>query len=311
MPRLLVVGSGPVSLYYGFLFSRYSYLVDHTITTERRKNDIRSMVSIGIELTDFKCIYKPSLVPTFQPWKYEYIIVACESKRAEYICNSLQQSDPPTIVLTSCWNTYHGISDNAIPILWGFPRILCESTKSCLKVVSSRDILIDSLGMNKKPEIIKNFETLFASIEVELQPVNLEYVYPYLFMLTTCMYTQLLNEQKVSLDNSIVNSDRRVMNDCYIDAYILLSETMKIPVNQAELQTGIRWIPDLLINTAGLLMRESRSSLSPTGWIINQLINHKPAKMQYFIKTLLADSNTKQFKRLRFAMEKGSLGKLG
>lgn len=302
MSKLLIVGSGPVALYYGSLFSMYGYLVDHTITTERRKNDITGTLSVVSELPNFKYIYKANLVPDLEPWKYEYIIVACESKHANCLCKSLKQSAPPTIVLTSCWNTYRGTEDNASSVIWGFPRILCESTKNCLKAVSLENILIDAQDVYNSPQKVSIFRTLFESVKVELQPVNLEYVYPYLFLLTTCMYTQLLNEQKASLDNSIVSLDRQVMDGCYADAYILMSEKMKVPVNQAELQAELQWNPDLLINTASFLLRESKSSLSITGWIINQLINHKRAKMQYFIKTVLEDSNTKQLKRLRLAL---------
>ena len=302
MSRLLIIGSGPVALYYGSLFSNYGYLVDHTITTERRKNDITDRFSVVSELPEFKCIYNANLVTNLELGKYEYIIIACEAKHANSLCISLKQSDLPTIVLTSCWNTYHEDGNTSSSAIWGFPRILCESTKNCLKAISLETILIDAKDVYDSPQKVLTFRALFASVNVELQPVNLGYVYPYLFLLTTCMYTQMLNEQKVGLDISFIRTDRPVMDDCYTDAYILLSKKMEIPVDQAESQTGVQWNPDFLINTATFLLRESNSSLSVTGWIVNQLINHKRTKMQYFIKTLLEDSNTKDLNHLRLAL---------
>jgi hypothetical protein len=302
MSRLLIVGSGAVALYYGALFSRHDHLVDHIIISDREKHDPTSRVSVVSELSDSEYVYEPSFVPTFEPLNYQNIIVACESKRANHLCSSLQANAPPIIVLTSCWNTYRQVDNNASSVIWGFPRVVCESTKSCLKAVSLGTILIDAQDVYLTPQKISPFTTLFASVKVKLQPVNLKYVYPYLFLLTTCMYAQLLNERKVSLEHHSISSDRKVMEGCYADAYILLTKEMRIPVSQAELQTRLQWNPNLLINIARSLRQESQSSLSITGWIVNQLMNHKRFKMEYFIRTILADSNTKHLRRLRLVL---------
>lgn len=302
MSRLLIVGIGPVAFYYGCVFLMYGYSVDHTIPMGSKQKKIVDKISVIGQSPEFKCLYKPNLVLDVKPWKYEYIIIACESKRARDFCTFLKDKAPPSIVLTSCWNSYHGSTDKTNTILWGFPRILCESTENCLKGISLGKILTDVRDVHHAPQKILTYKTLFKSIKIELQPVNLEYVYPYLFLLTTCMYTQLLNEYKGTFDKNLTSFNRQVMDDCYADAYILLGEKMKIAVNQAELEAGIPWNPKLLIDTASLFLQELKSSQSVTGWIINQLINHKSIKMHYFIKTILKDKNTTELKRLKLAL---------
>lgn len=304
MSKILIVGSGPVALYYGALFSMYGYLVDHVNVSKRRKNNIIDSLFVVSELPDFKYTYKVNFVSNLKPWKYNYIIVACEVKRANQICLFLQQGDTPTIVLTSCWNTYRRTGDITSPVIWGFPKILCESNDTFLKAVSSRSILINLKDEYNTPQKVKTFRKLFAKVKIKLQSVNLEYVYPYLFLLTTCMYAQLLNHQEANSNNSIISPNKLVMEDCYADAYVLLAKKRKIPVNQAEFQTGIHWNPKLLINTTELLLRDSKYSSSVTGWIIDQLINYKRTKMQYFIKTILSDKNTNQLNRLRLTLQR-------